>query len=336
MSRHEGVSCDSCMKANFRGKRYKCLICYDYDLCGTCYEAGATNTRHTPDHAMQCILTRSDFDLYYGGEAVSVEQPQSYTCPICGKMGFTELALQEHVIAEHMDATSEVVCPVCAALPGGEPNHVTEDFAAHLSLEHRSNRDLDEPSGSRHVRRIPHPAGRGMSSARARRSQMQFSSTGGLSALSPSNRDSMDPIAELLSQLSSARQQVERLPRRQAHLASPATAAATLHCPQAGNTTPACAPSGEASAPFISLPALKVCGAKPCRDTSKPTVATTPPCATVENPDQATPAARTAEPAQSERAQPDRSRSREGRLSPSRRKVVRVLDERNKLKEPPH
>lgn len=407
MSRHEGVSCDSCMKANFRGKRYKCLICYDYDLCGTCYEAGATNTRHTPDHAMQCILTRSDFDLYYGGEAVSVEQPQSYTCPICGKMGFTELALQEHVIAEHMDATSEVVCPVCAALPGGEPNHVTEDFAAHLSLEHRSNRDLDEPSGSRHVRRIPHPAGRGMSSARARRSQMQFSSTGGLSALSPSNRDSMDPIAELLSQLSSgvrrtatlaapsttsqiqqlqmqlqlerqqaqaARQQVERLPRRQAHLASPATAAATLHCPQAGNTTPACAPSGEASAPsshFLlsrcvepslveseqhaleleradrSLFAQELLlttlaerlhwppgGAWTQQDTSKPTVATTPPCATVENPDQATPAARTAEPAQSERAQPDRSRSREGRLSPSRRKVVRVLDERNKLKEP--
>uniref|UniRef100_A0A224YVJ9 RING-type E3 ubiquitin transferase n=1 Tax=Rhipicephalus zambeziensis TaxID=60191 RepID=A0A224YVJ9_9ACAR len=64
MSRHEGVSCDSCMKANFRGKRYKCLICYDYDLCGTCYEAGATNTRHTPDHAMQCILTRSDFVVW--------------------------------------------------------------------------------------------------------------------------------------------------------------------------------------------------------------------------------------------------------------------------------
>ncbi|KAL3183172.1 hypothetical protein MRX96_006940, partial [Rhipicephalus microplus] len=77
-------------------------------------------------------------------------------------------------------------------------------------------------------------------------------------------------------------------------------------------------------------------GAWTQQDTSKPTVATTPPCATVENPDQATPAARTAEPAQSERAQPDRSRSREGRLSPSRRKVVRVLDERNKLKEPPH
>ncbi len=56
-----GVSCDSCLKGNFRGRRYKCLICYDYDLCATCYEAGATTTRHTTDHPMQCILTRTDF-----------------------------------------------------------------------------------------------------------------------------------------------------------------------------------------------------------------------------------------------------------------------------------
>ncbi|XP_077499348.1 E3 ubiquitin-protein ligase KCMF1-like isoform X2 [Amblyomma americanum] len=408
MSRHEGVSCDSCMKANFRGKRYKCLICYDYDLCGTCYEAGATNTRHTPDHAMQCILTRSDFDLYYGGEAVSVEQPQSFTCPICGKMGFTELTLQEHASAEHTDASSEVVCPVCAALPGGEPNHVTEDFATHLSLEHRANRDLDEPSGSRHVRRIPHPAGRGMSSARARRSQMQFSSTGGLSALSPSNRDSMDPIAELLSQLSSgvrrtatlaapsttsqiqqlqmqlqlerqqaqaARQQLERLPRRQAHLASPAAAAATLHCPQAA-TTPALAPSTEAPTPtahFLlsrcvepslleseqqalelertdrSLFAQELLlttlaerlhwppgGAPwpqgtPATSVAATSVAATTPPRALGEPEKP-PAERS-----SSQQQPDRGLSREGgRLSPSRRKVVRVLDERNKLKEPPH
>lgn len=56
-----GVSCDSCLKGNFRGRRYKCLICYDYDLCAACYEAGATTTRHTTEHPMQCILTRADF-----------------------------------------------------------------------------------------------------------------------------------------------------------------------------------------------------------------------------------------------------------------------------------
>jgi len=56
-----GVSCDSCMKGNFTGKRYKCLICYDYDLCASCYEAGTASSRHSPDHPMQCILTRADF-----------------------------------------------------------------------------------------------------------------------------------------------------------------------------------------------------------------------------------------------------------------------------------
>ncbi|CAB3371617.1 Hypothetical predicted protein [Cloeon dipterum] len=184
MSRHEGVSCDSCLKGNFRGRRYKCLICYDYDLCATCYESGATTTRHTTDHPMQCILTRSDYELYYGGEGLNVEQPQAFTCPFCGKQGLTEATLQEHVTAEHADITFEVVCPVCASLPG-----------VH-----------DEPSVTRHggVRRIPHSSRGGSGVPRARRSNMHFSSSGGLSALSPSSRD-VDPIAELLSQLSGVR-----------------------------------------------------------------------------------------------------------------------------------
>ncbi|OBS81238.1 hypothetical protein A6R68_20573, partial [Neotoma lepida] len=37
---------------------------------------------------------------------------------------------------------SSKICPICAALPGGDPNHVTDDFAAHLTLEHRAPRDL--------------------------------------------------------------------------------------------------------------------------------------------------------------------------------------------------
>ncbi|XP_033632876.1 E3 ubiquitin-protein ligase KCMF1-like [Asterias rubens] len=266
MSRHEAVSCDSCLKGNFRGRRYKCLICYDYDLCAVCFENGATTTRHTAEHPMQCILTRSDFDLYYGGEAVTLEQPQSFTCPFCGKMGYTESTLQEHVTSEHSESLLEVVCPVCAASTGGDPNHVTDDFAAHLTLEHRSPRDLDETGNVRHLRRMFHP-GRGIGQ-RTRRPNMHFSGSSGLSSgqssSSPSSRETMDPIAELLSQLSgtrraaghdstasqlqqlqimqlqlerqqqqqsqqgTARQQVERLavPRRQTNAATAASAAA--------------------------------------------------------------------------------------------------------------
>ncbi|XP_076460465.1 E3 ubiquitin-protein ligase KCMF1-like isoform X2 [Babylonia areolata] len=264
MSRHEGVSCDSCLKGNFRGRRYKCLICYDYDLCATCYEAGATTTRHTTDHPVQCILTRSDFDMYYGGEALTAEQPQSFTCPFCCKMGFTDTTLQEHVSAEHTDVSNEVVCPVCASLPGGDPNHMTDDLASHLSLDHRSPRDFDEPPGLRHVRRIPHP-GRGGGS-RTRRGNMHFglgSSTNTLTGLSPSGRENMDPIAELLSQLSSVRsraaaaqsvssqlqqlemqlqstrQQLERMPRRQGEVNKipPGAATAPIANPESGLTS---------------------------------------------------------------------------------------------------
>ncbi|XP_017000273.2 E3 ubiquitin-protein ligase Kcmf1 [Drosophila takahashii] len=210
MSRHDGVSCDSCLKSNFNGRRYKCLICYDYDLCADCYEDGVTSTRHLVEHPMQCILTRSDIELYFGGEMLTSDQPQSFTCPYCKKMGFSDATLLEHVSAEHTETSLEVVCPVCAGLPGGEPNLVTDDFAGHLTLEHRQGpRELisflDEPSAIRHgggVRRIP---GRTLGGPRTRRSNMHFSSSSGLSALSPSGRESVDPIAELLSQLSGVR-----------------------------------------------------------------------------------------------------------------------------------
>ena len=58
-----GVSCDVCGKSNFRGKRFKCLICYDYDLCSSCYDnnsASGSSGSHSIDHPVQCILTRAD------------------------------------------------------------------------------------------------------------------------------------------------------------------------------------------------------------------------------------------------------------------------------------
>uniref|UniRef100_A0A8C4EMI0 E3 ubiquitin-protein ligase KCMF1 n=1 Tax=Dicentrarchus labrax TaxID=13489 RepID=A0A8C4EMI0_DICLA len=202
------VSCDACLKGNFRGRRFKCLICYDYDLCASCYESGATTTRHTTEHPMQCILTRVDYDLYYGGDTFSVDQPQSFTCPYCGKMGYTETSLQEHVTSEHAETSTEVLClRICL--------NVLSDTIRCVTLQHLPLTVplYDESSSVRHVRRMFHP-GRGLGGPRARRTNMHFTSgsTGGLSSSSsqsstytPSNREAMDPIAELLSQLSGVR-----------------------------------------------------------------------------------------------------------------------------------
>ena len=128
------------------------------------------------DLFFQCILTRADHELFYSGESASgIVQPQSLTCPFCGRLGFTEASLVDHVTSAHSsDSASndsqEVICPICASTPGGDPNHLLtlSDFSTHINLEHRTTgqRDLisflDEPSRSgAGVRRVPHTRGAG-------------------------------------------------------------------------------------------------------------------------------------------------------------------------------
>ena len=59
-----GVTCDFCMAENFRGRRYKCLQCYDFDLCEACSTLSRTDAKHSLEHPMQCILTPKDCGLY--------------------------------------------------------------------------------------------------------------------------------------------------------------------------------------------------------------------------------------------------------------------------------
>ncbi|KAA8584448.1 hypothetical protein FQN60_008233 [Etheostoma spectabile] len=123
---------------------------------------------------MQCILTRVDYDLYYGGDTFSVEQPQSFTCPYCGKMGYTETSLQEHVTSEHAETSTEV--------SSFTMNPAVFDMYAGCST-------LDEDWA------VPEHDGQICTLLAAPRS----------STYTPSNREAMDPIAELLSQLSGVR-----------------------------------------------------------------------------------------------------------------------------------
>ncbi|KAK7797937.1 hypothetical protein U0070_008794 [Myodes glareolus] len=55
------------------------------------------------------------------------------------------------------DGSRGKICPICAALPGGDPNHVTDDFAAHLTLEHRAPRDLISFQGAAFDELSPFP-----------------------------------------------------------------------------------------------------------------------------------------------------------------------------------
>ena len=78
MSRHEGVSCDSCLKSNFRGRRYKCLVCFDYDLCANCYEVSGFDIcvqRGGVEGNKEPVTSWSDF--YISKQLGHVETPSS-------------------------------------------------------------------------------------------------------------------------------------------------------------------------------------------------------------------------------------------------------------------
>eukprot|EP00794_Sanderia_malayensis_P016587 gene16587-18275_t len=48
---HNGVICNECNKSNIKGSRWKCSVCYDYDLCNRCYCKG----KHSLNHAFNRI-----------------------------------------------------------------------------------------------------------------------------------------------------------------------------------------------------------------------------------------------------------------------------------------
>lgn len=45
-SKHLGVICDGCSRSPIIGIRYKCLQCYDYDLCQTCSDYQSIHKHH--------------------------------------------------------------------------------------------------------------------------------------------------------------------------------------------------------------------------------------------------------------------------------------------------
>nr|XP_060615013.1 E3 ubiquitin-protein ligase MIB2 [Anolis sagrei ordinatus]XP_060615014.1 E3 ubiquitin-protein ligase MIB2 [Anolis sagrei ordinatus] len=47
--RHPNIICDCCKKHGIRGMRWKCKICFDYDLCMQCY----MNNKHDLSHAFE-------------------------------------------------------------------------------------------------------------------------------------------------------------------------------------------------------------------------------------------------------------------------------------------
>nr|NP_001122364.1 zinc finger protein (ZZ-type)-2 [Ciona intestinalis]FAA00193.1 TPA: zinc finger protein [Ciona intestinalis] len=74
-NRNRGVTCDACKLNDISGPRFKCLVCYDFDLCYKCYHAGKHDKSHRFSRIMYCM-----------GWTELPERSKSSTCVVIGIM----------------------------------------------------------------------------------------------------------------------------------------------------------------------------------------------------------------------------------------------------------
>ncbi|KAL7745389.1 hypothetical protein ACLKA6_015401 [Drosophila palustris] len=132
---HWDVTCDGCEKTNLVYYRYKCLRCDNYDLCSVCYENKVETGPHSMHHPFQCLLDRAARELFFGGGDIPELCADSFTCPICGKMGHAVKDLVKHVQSKHRGDNTPVICPLCVAVPSADTVRMS-NLVNHVSIMH--------------------------------------------------------------------------------------------------------------------------------------------------------------------------------------------------------
>ncbi|XP_034661317.1 E3 ubiquitin-protein ligase KCMF1-like [Drosophila subobscura] len=153
MENHLNYECDGCGTDFILNYRYKCLRCDRYDLCQTCYDNKVYTLHHNLGHAMQCLLDPEAKKVHFEGEPMPVLSAESFTCPICGIMGHTDIELMKHAREKHRGDLSLVICPLCAAMPAFGDPALLRNISEHFRTYHGSTAGILRSSPLDNVRR---------------------------------------------------------------------------------------------------------------------------------------------------------------------------------------
>ncbi|KAH8255270.1 hypothetical protein KR038_000202 [Drosophila bunnanda] len=143
---HRNICCDGCQRVEFRGRRFRCMRCTNYDLCGDCYDQRIETQAHSIEHPMQLIPEPGqEQELQLGSDMLElVHLSNCYTCPYCGLFGCTAKQLIKHVYDQHRLSEGYVACPMCASLPAIELLAI-RNLSRHLLLNHIDQANQLEP-----------------------------------------------------------------------------------------------------------------------------------------------------------------------------------------------
>ncbi|KAK2825626.1 hypothetical protein Q7C36_019553 [Tachysurus vachellii] len=139
--------CNRCLQECLRPKKPVCAVCRAaLDKWGRAIDLEDVIHR-TPKPCKGC--GQEDY-VQEGLKNISHAQPDAvssvpnrytFTCPYCSRPNFDQDGLVEHCNSQHARDPRQVVCPICASMPWGDPTYKSSDFFQHLRRRHTFSYD---------------------------------------------------------------------------------------------------------------------------------------------------------------------------------------------------
>ncbi|XP_036389343.1 E3 ubiquitin-protein ligase RNF114 [Megalops cyprinoides] len=156
--------CMSCLQECMRPQKPVCAVCRAvlgkwarateleeliHNLTGTCKGCRAeVCLSQMRSHTASCTKYQEYIDE--GVRTTARSQPAvvsavpnryTFTCPYCSFQNLDQDGLVEHCTSQHSRDPRQVVCPICASMPWGDPNYRSTDFFQHLKIRHSFSYD---------------------------------------------------------------------------------------------------------------------------------------------------------------------------------------------------
>ncbi|XP_030625223.1 E3 ubiquitin-protein ligase RNF114 [Chanos chanos] len=156
--------CDSCLRECLRPQKPVCAVCrtalvhWESDAhmqaliqtsIGACKGCGEeVSLSAMRKHTANCLK----YQEYIQEGVKNSAQTQSamvspapnrftFSCPYCNCPNLDQDGLVEHCTSRHVRDPRQVVCPICASMPWGDPNYRSADFLQHLKMRHTFSYD---------------------------------------------------------------------------------------------------------------------------------------------------------------------------------------------------